>query len=78
MLKYPSMQNVLLIVQIIISAFLVVAIILQNRGGGLGSIFGGESAVYRSKRGVEKLLHYATIGLAVVFSVLSLSSVLLF
>ena len=46
---------------------LVIAIMLQQKGGGLGSAFGGESGAYRSKRGAEKMLLYLTIVMAVIF-----------
>ena len=55
------MQTILNIIQIILSILLVVAVLLQHRGTGLGGAFGGESNVYRSKRGIEKFLYYATI-----------------
>jgi preprotein translocase subunit SecG len=71
------LSTVLLLIQILVSALLVTVIILQNKGSGVGSVFGGGTAVYRSKRGVEKLLHYATIALAVIFGFLSLSAVLI-
>ena len=71
------LQNVLLLAQSVVAALLVFVIVLQNKGSGVGSVFGGESVVYRSRRGVEKLLHYATIILAIVFASLSLSSVLI-
>lgn len=71
------LQTILLLVQLVVSALLVTVIILQQKGSGVGSVFGGATAVYRSRRGVEKLLHYSTIALAVIFSVLSLSAVLL-
>ena len=62
------MRQILLpIIQIILSVLLVVAILLQQRGSGLGSAFGGEGNVFRTKRGVEKILFYATIGVAVLF-----------
>lgn len=54
-----------------VSVLLIAAILLQNRGAGLGQTFGGDSAVYRTKRGLEKRLHQATIVLAVLFLTLS-------
>jgi preprotein translocase subunit SecG len=59
----------LYIVQIIVAAALVTAILLQTKGSGLGGIFGGQGAVYTSRRGVEKTLFNVTIGLAVAFFV---------
>jgi preprotein translocase subunit SecG len=62
-------QLLLPIIQIVLSILLVVAVLLQQRGSGLGSAFGGEGNVFRTKRGVEKILFYATIGIAVLFFV---------
>lgn len=65
------------IIQIIISVALIVIILVQAKGqGGLGGIFGGDSTVYRTRRGVEKTLFNATIGLSVAFFVISIISVL--
>lgn len=49
------------------SAAMAVSILLQQRGSGLGAAFGAESGLYRSRRGVEKVLFQATIVCAVVF-----------
>jgi len=66
------------VIQIIISIALVTIILVQAKGqGGLGGIFGGEGGgVYRTRRGVEKTLFNVTIGLAVVFFLVSIASVL--
>lgn len=55
------------IIQLASAFALIIAIILQNRGTGLGSAFGGEGNVYRAKRGMEKTLFRLTIVLAIVF-----------
>jgi preprotein translocase subunit SecG len=61
-------KKILLIVQIVLSVMLIISILLQVRGSGLGSIFGNVGGeFYRSKRGVEKFLYRATIILAVLF-----------
>jgi preprotein translocase subunit SecG len=60
------------IAQIILSSALVIAILLQVRGGGLGGIFGQADTVYRTKRGVEKTLFQLTIGLVVLFIIISI------
>lgn len=57
--------------QIVISVLLIAAVLLQNRGAGLGQTFGGDSAIYHTKRGLEKRLHQATILLAVLFLTVS-------
>lgn len=56
------------IVQVILSLLLVVAIILQQRGSEAGIAFGGGGESFRSKRGLERFLFYATIILAVLFA----------
>ncbi len=63
------MKNLLTIIQIIISVLLIVSIILQNRGQGLSSSFGGGGESYRSKRGMEKFLLYLTIILVILFTI---------
>jgi preprotein translocase subunit SecG len=60
--------------QIIVSIALIVAILLQARGTGLSSTFGGDSAVYRSRRGIERRLWQFTIILLVLFTLFSLVS----
>lgn len=65
------------IVQIIVSLALIVAILLQAKGGGLGGIFGGEGGIYKSRRGVEKTLFNVTIGLVVIFFIVSVATVFL-
>lgn len=63
------------IAQIIISIALIVLIVLQRRGGGLGSL-GGDSSIYHTRRGVEKSIHNLTIVLAIAFGLTSLLSVI--
>jgi len=58
--------------QIVIAVLLMGAILMQNRGAGLGGIFGGTGGVYLTKRGLEKKLFIATIVLAAIFILLSL------
>ncbi len=64
-------QNILIFALIIIDVLLIVSILLQQREGGLSTVFGGDGAVYRSKRGLAKGLHYFSIILAVAFVALS-------
>jgi preprotein translocase subunit SecG len=65
------------LIQIIISIALIALILVQAKGSGLGGIFGGDSSIYKTRRGVEKTLFQATIGLAVLFFAVSIMSVLL-
>jgi len=62
------------ITQIVVAFLLMAAILMQNRGSGLGGVFGGAGGgVYLTKRGLEKKLFIATIALAIIFFLLSLS-----
>ncbi len=70
-------QLILPIIQIILSVLLTAAILLQQRGTGLGAAFGGESTVFRTKRGIEKGLHLATIIIAVLFFITAILNVVL-
>lgn len=63
--------------QLIVSTALVFAILLQARGAGLSGAFGGDSAVYRSRRGIERRLWQFTIALIVLFVLFSLAAYLL-
>ena len=65
------MQTYLSVAQIILSIALILVILLQVRGGGLGGIFGQADTVYRTKRGVEKTLFQLTIVLTVLFIIIS-------
>jgi len=69
------MRNILLVLLVLIAGGLTTLIMLQVRGSGVGVVFGGSSEVYRSRRGVEKMLHYTTIALAVLFALVSFSLV---
>lgn len=64
------------IIQIILAVLLVVLVLLQQKGTGLGSTFGGELSFYRTKRGVEKLLFYLTILVSTLFLGIALISLL--
>ena len=64
------------LIQIIVSIALITVILLQAKGSGLGGIFGGDSSIYKTRRGVEKTLFQATVGLSVVFFGMSILSVL--
>jgi len=65
------------IIQIIVSLALIGLVLLQAKGGGLSTMFGGEGSIYRTRRGLEKTLFNFTIALAVLFGVVSLLSVIL-
>ena len=62
----------------IVSFALMASILLQSRGAGLGATFGGDSSVYRSRRGIEKRLFQFTIVLAILFVIFSIAAFRLF
>ena len=68
------MNPFLSIGQIVVGVALMAAILLQARGTGLSGTFGGDSAVYRSRRGVERRLWQFTIVLIVLFVLFSLAA----
>ena len=61
------LPKVLLIVQVVSAILLIAAILLQQKGSGLGAAFGGSNNVFSTRRGIDKTLFQATIALAVVF-----------
>jgi preprotein translocase subunit SecG len=65
------------VVQIIISVVIITLVLLQAKGSGLGGNFGGDGGITRTRRGVEKSLFQITIGLSLIFFLVSLISVML-
>lgn len=68
------MDGIVALGQILVSVGLMASVLLQARGAGLSATFGGDSSVYRSRRGVEKRLFQFTIVLAVLFVIFSIAS----
>ena len=60
-------EIILNISQIILAILLMITIIIQSKGTGLGAAFGGGGNVYRTKRGAEKKLFQLTIIFAILF-----------
>ena len=58
----------------LVSIALMASILMQSRGAGLGATFGGDSSVYRSRRGIEKRLFQFTVVLTVLFIIFSVAS----
>ena len=71
----PAMR----IIQIIIAVAVIVFILLQARGAGLGSVFGGSNAgsVFKTRRGVERLIFNITVVLVILFALVSVASVVI-
>lgn len=60
-------MSFLTIVEVVLAVLLIIAILLQNRGAGLGSSWGGSGELYMTRRGVEKALFRGTIVIAIAF-----------
>jgi len=77
-LKTPmNLELILDISQIVLAVLLIVAIMIQASGTGLGAAFGGGGNVYRTKRGAEKKIHQLTIVIAILFFGIALANALL-
>ena len=71
------MHAILTFLQIIVALLLIGAILLQQRGGGIGQVFGGSGGAYRTRRGVEKSIFISTIVLAVLFLAAAVLNIIL-
>lgn len=71
------MQQIFGIIEIVISTILIIIILLQSRGTGLGAAFGGEGNIYRTKRGIEKTLYILTIIFGILFFLIGLANIVL-
>ena len=63
-------RTTLQVVLIILSLALIASILMQARGAGLGSVFGGTGTVFKTRRGIERLLFGFTTGFAIAFALL--------
>ena len=72
------MINILDGALILTSIALVVSIILQSKGAGMGSLSGSDpGGVFTARRGIEKTLFYVTILFSVIFFVLAITLVII-
>jgi preprotein translocase subunit SecG len=65
-------MDLLQVAQIVIAIAVASSILLQARGTGLSSTFGGESTAYRSRRGLERTLFRLTVVLILVYVIISI------
>jgi preprotein translocase subunit SecG len=72
------MANFLDISLIITSVGLILSVILQSKGAGLGGLTGADTGgVFTARRGIERVLFWVTIGLSVVFFALVIASIII-
>ncbi|MBI4948271.1 preprotein translocase subunit SecG [Candidatus Berkelbacteria bacterium] len=67
------MTAILQVSQVVSAVLIIISILLQHRGTGIGGAFGGEDMSYRSRRGIESLLFKSTILFVAVFLVVSIA-----
>jgi protein translocase SecG subunit len=70
-------MKLITIIQLVVAILLTVSILLQNRGSGLSSAFGGDFGGYYTKRGMEKFLFYLSSGLGTLFISLSIALIVI-
>ena len=66
------MKNLLLIINIVLSVAIVVFILIQGGGAGLGSAWGGGGERFQTRRGIEKVVLWASAIAIFVFFIVSL------
>ena len=72
------MQRFLDISIIITAVALIVSVILQSKGAGLGGLSGADTGgVFTARRGIERVLFWVTIILSVIFFALVMANILL-
>ena len=74
------MQTAFQIASIIMSIALIILIMLQVKGGGLGSLLGGDAGggIARTRRGLEKTLFQITVGLSIAFLIICILAVVFY
>ena len=70
-------MNLINWIEIVVAFLLVASILLQQRSTSLGGAFGGESAVYHTRRGIEKILFWLTVIFGLIFIGLALVNVII-
>jgi preprotein translocase subunit SecG len=71
------MIQILTILQLILSVLLIIAILLQQKGAGLGAGFGSTGGIQSTRRGPEKMVFNATIIFSILLFTISLAAVIL-
>lgn len=70
-----NLEDILKYAIAIVSFLIIVAVLLQTRSGGLGTVFGGSTGgeFYKSRRGFEAFLYNSTVLLGILFAVISIA-----
>jgi protein translocase SecG subunit len=68
-------MKIVIFLQLAVSIMLTISILLQNRGSGLSSAFGGDFGGYYTKRGMEKFLFYSSVVLGTLFMGLAIANI---
>ncbi len=72
------MLKIINFTQIVVSVLVIALILIQNKGGGIGSVFGGgDSNVMYTKRGPEKWIFYATVAATALFIILGIVNLII-
>jgi len=73
------LQGILPYIQIVLAVLLIGAVILQRTGASLGGAFGSDnfSSGFHTRRGLEKTLFNATIGLGILFALSALVNLII-
>lgn len=66
------------IAQIVVSVLLIALVLIQERSSGLSGVLGGGGgAPYQTRRGMEKFVYWATIGVGAAFIVIAILNLVL-
>ncbi len=79
LLQMETLKAILPYIEITLSLLLIIGIVLQQRGAGLGGAFGGDNfaSTFYKRRGAEKFLFNATIAIAILFVVSAIAGFLI-
>lgn len=70
-------STILSIANLVVAGLLVTAILLQQKGTGIGAAFGGTTGVYTTRRGVDRILFNMTIAFSILFFAIALINVVI-
>ncbi len=71
------MKNIFLNLNIVVSLIIIGLILMQGKGAGLGSAWGGGGEMFQTRRGVEKIVLKATVAAIVIFFIISVYNLFL-